>query len=103
MLTKDAAINLSKEFIEDLRKMGYSPRQAYLFGSYANGTAHEYSDIDLAVWDDKFTGCLSIDWDPIKYLLVNYTLLEPHTYNSGDNEESNPFIAIVKQKGIQIL
>ena len=103
MLTQQAAINLSNEFLKDLRDIGYTPSQAYLFGSYANGQTHEYSDIDIAVWDDKFTGCLSVDWEQIKYLLVRYTLLEPHTYNTNDNESNNPFIEIIKRKGIRIL
>jgi len=103
MLTQQAAINISNDFLNDLRNMGYAPSQAYLFGSYASGSPHEYSDIDIAVWDDKFTGCLSIDWEAIKYLLVRYTLLEPHTYNSKDSEENNPFIELIKRKGIRIL
>jgi predicted nucleotidyltransferase len=103
MLTQQAAIKLSREFLQDLRNVGYAPKQAYLFGSYAKGTPHEYSDVDIAVWDDKFTGCLSIDWDPIKYVLIRYTLLEPHTYNSNETEANNPFIELIKRNGIKIL
>jgi len=103
MFTQKSAIEFSKNFLDDLKKMGYSPTQAYLFGSYANGIPNEYSDIDIAVWDEKFTGCLSVDWEAIKYLLIRYTYLEPHTYSNLDSEDNNPFIGIIKQKGIRIM
>ena len=103
MFTQESAIELSKKFLGDLKTMGYSPSQAYLFGSYATGNPHEYSDIDLAVWDEKFTGCLSVDWETIKYLLIRYTYLEPHTYSSSDTEDNNPFISIIKHQGIRLI
>ena len=103
MFTQKSAIELSMKFLVELKDIGYAPTQAYLFGSYANGFPNEYSDIDIAIWDEKFTGCLSIDWEPIKYLLVRYTYLEPHTYPNNDTEEDNPFISIIKQNGIRIM
>jgi DNA polymerase sigma len=103
MFTQQTAIELSKSFINELQTLGYAPSQAYLFGSYAHGTPNAYSDIDIAIWDDKFTGCLSIDWDAIKYLLIRYTAIEPHTYSTADTEENNPFIGVIKRDGIRIL
>ena len=103
MYTKQSAIELSLAFLQDLKNAGYNPRQAYLFGSYAKGTQLELSDIDIAVWDDKFTGCLPIDWQPIKKILFEYTYLEPHTYHSSHDENYNPFIEVIKKQGIQIL
>ncbi|MDR1193903.1 MAG: nucleotidyltransferase domain-containing protein, partial [Peptococcaceae bacterium] len=34
----------------------FSPSSIMLFGSYANGNAHDESDIDVAVIFDGFTG-----------------------------------------------
>jgi len=33
-----------------------APKKVILFGSYTNGTAHEWSDIDIAVVFDTFQG-----------------------------------------------
>jgi predicted nucleotidyltransferase len=47
-LSKDEVIKIAKEFIERLRQT-HDVRQAYLFGSFAKGTAKDYSDVDLAI------------------------------------------------------
>ncbi|MCX6250313.1 MAG: nucleotidyltransferase domain-containing protein [Bacteroidetes bacterium] len=102
MVTKQIAIRTSGQFINELRQLGYNPQKAYLFGSIANGMIHEDSDIDLALWDDKFSGSLVIDYEPIKKILVKYTLLELHTFNTLDDETSNPFIAEILIRGFPI-
>jgi predicted nucleotidyltransferase len=47
-LSKDEVIELAKGFLDQARKK-HDVQQAYLFGSFAKGTAKEYSDIDIAV------------------------------------------------------
>jgi predicted nucleotidyltransferase len=47
-LPKDQVIEIAKGFLETLRKT-HDVRQAYLFGSYAKGSARDYSDVDLAI------------------------------------------------------
>lgn len=47
-LSKDEVIKMAKEFLELLRQ-NHNVRQAYLFGSFAKGTAKDYSDVDIAV------------------------------------------------------
>lgn len=37
------------QFIRDLKKAGISVSKAYIFGSYAKGTADENSDIDICI------------------------------------------------------
>src|SRR3990167_2761683 len=41
--------SIVKNYLAYIKKEGYQVEQAYLFGSYANGNAHEYSDIDVAL------------------------------------------------------
>ena len=55
MITDVQIQNLVNEIAE-----GYQPEKIYLFGSYANGTANEDSDIDLFIvketdkrWNDR--------------------------------------------------
>ena len=102
MLTRDTAINLANNFINDLKSIGYNPYPVYMFGSMVNGNIHEYSDIDLAVWDSKFTGAMHLDYDTLKQLLVKHQNIELHPYNTSDTEDTNPFIAVIKKTGIQL-
>ena len=47
-LSKDEVIRMAKEFLDQVRRK-YDVRDAYLFGSFAQGTAADYSDVDLAI------------------------------------------------------
>lgn len=48
-MSKGQIKKIVKEFAELLRKNRIKFKEIYLFGSYATGKAHEYSDIDIAV------------------------------------------------------
>ena len=47
-LSKDEVMSLVKRFLVQCAKK-HDVKGAYLFGSFAKGTAGEYSDIDLAI------------------------------------------------------
>jgi hypothetical protein len=61
--------------------IGYQPTQAVLY---------------------RFSGCLTIDYEPIKRILTRFPLIELHTFASNDDENSNPFIAEIKKTGLLI-
>lgn len=102
MVTRSSAIKQIRQLVAALVERGYHPSAAYLFGSVAKGTAHEYSDIDLALWDKQFTGSLIIDYEPIKRILTRFPRLELHTFPAGEDESDNPFIGEIKKHGILI-
>jgi predicted nucleotidyltransferase len=102
MLSTTIAIDTAKYFLKDLEKLGYSPSKAILFGSMAKGTMHEYSDIDLAVWDEKFLGSITFDSQPIIKLLVKYKDIELHPFNIKTTPKENPFVSIIEKEGIAI-
>ena len=52
----DTARSIIERFLAELTKNGIIVEQAVLFGSYAQGTFNEWSDIDLAVVSSKFEG-----------------------------------------------
>jgi len=89
------------QFIEELANAGYSPDEVFLFGSYAKGKPNKYSDIDVAVWDKKFSGCLPLDIENIKSIVSKYSAIELHTFNSDDKD--SPFIREIKTNGIRII
>ena len=47
-LSKDEVIKLANRFLESVR-LRHDVRAAYLFGSFAQGTEQDYSDVDLAI------------------------------------------------------
>lgn len=76
----------------------------YLFGSYVNGTAREYSDIDLAIVSDVFEGSRFFDKKKLnKYLLKSSVDLEIHPYRTEDFTEDDPFVKEIIKTGIKIL
>jgi predicted nucleotidyltransferase len=76
----------------------------YLFGSYANGTAKEYSDVDLAVVSDKFEGSRFFDKQKLnKYILKTSIDLEIHPYKTEDFTEDDPFVKEIIQTGLKIV
>lgn len=101
MLDQTAAIGMIHRFVRELTQVGYMPDEVYLFGSYASGSQDNFSDIDVAVWDRKFSGCLPFDIENIKSILSRYSIIELHTCNS--NDEDNPYIPEIKTKGIRII
>lgn len=103
MFTRKSLKIIIQEFILELRSKGYNPSKVVLFGSYAKGSPHEHSDIDLAIWDEKFTGCIPLDIESLLKMKVKFpTLLELHTYHSTETVESDPFIGEIEKHGILI-
>lgn len=102
MVTRTIALNQIAKLLEALSGLGYHPTQAYLFGSLASGQQHEHSDIDLALWDERFSGCLTIDYEPIKHVLTRFPLIELHTFASSDDETTNPWTKEIIKKGMPI-
>lgn len=102
MVTKAIAIEQINELLSLLIAKGYHPTKAYLFGPVAKGTQREHSDIDLALWDTRFTGSLTIDYEPIKRILTHFPLIELHTFAPDEDESTNPFIAEITASGIPL-
>ncbi|MCE2896325.1 MAG: nucleotidyltransferase domain-containing protein [Flammeovirgaceae bacterium] len=102
MFTIRIAKQIVRKLIEDLRENGFDPTRAILFGSVAKGKAHPLSDIDVAIWDEKFTGCRPIDIEAIVKILHSYPRVEVHTYSAKEKGEDNPFIKEIEKRGIEI-
>ena len=46
---------------------------------------------------DRFFGCLTIDYEPIKHLLTKFPLIELHTFAASDDEST---ICCVKNQAV---
>lgn len=90
-----------ERYIKEISKH-YNIQEVYLFGSYANGTNHKDSDIDVAI-------IINSDNNPFD-LLVELLMLtqnidlriEPHPIKVKDFEEGNPFVQEIINTGIKV-
>jgi uncharacterized protein len=92
-----------KEYIKLLEKNNFPIKTAYLFGSYANGTSNEWSDIDVLLVSDSFEGIRFFDKEKIRKLTLSYNSdISPLPYNTKDFDLSNLFIKEIVNSGIRI-
>jgi predicted nucleotidyltransferase len=105
MLTRNAAIETVCNYARDIEAHGVRLRKVILYGSFAKGTQHEWSDIDVALVADNFTGWYLDDKKLFPYVGIKkpYIRIEAHTYPTDYFNEGDPFIDEIKKEGIVIL
>ena len=97
MLDKGAARKIAKQYTDRVRTE-YSPKQVILFGSYVNGSPHEYSDIDIAVVFEE-TGDEFLDtWAHLVKLRRGVSFdIEPHMLDENCNRSG--FLDHIRKTG----
>jgi len=105
MLTQNDAIEIVRNYAHDIESLGVNLRSVFLYGSFAKGTQHEWSDIDVALVADEFTGFTFNDSDLFPYVGIKkpYIRIETKTYQTDYFQESDPFIEEIIQTGIKII
>jgi len=105
MLTQNNAIKVVKEFVRAIEAEGISLNKAILFGSYARNCQHEWSDIDLALVSDGFSGFGYDDKRQIAKINCRkpFSLIQATTFSTLDFEIGDPFVEEIKKTGIVIL
>lgn len=94
-LINDLIIYLEKNQIHIL--------EAFLFGSYANGTFNEFSDIDLALISEDFEGIRFNDNMKLMRSILNISSdFETHPFRPKDFTPENPFVEEILKKGIRV-
>lgn len=96
-------INNAKKFISLVSSNGIHIEKAMLFGSYAKGMAHQWSDIDIALVSNDFTGIGFYDRQRINpYLIKIDSRIEPHPFRPEDFNNENPFVEEILKQGLAI-
>jgi len=97
------AIKIVKRYIRELRKNGIRVTRAYLYGSYAYGKPHRYSDIDVVVVSPQFTGVRFMDSFEIAQFRRNIDLrISPLAYHPRDFKMDYIIPHEAMTKGIRI-
>ena len=101
MLDKAKARQIAHEYSEKVCR-ALSPKSVILFGSYVNGTPHEYSDIDIAVVFENYQG----DWFETAVLLQRLRRniddnsgggIEPHLLD--ETKDRSGFLSHIRKTG----
>ena len=78
-------------------------KKAFLFGSYANGSQHVDSDIDIAIIIGKMDDFFSIQMELMRLRRTIDLRIEPHPIWEGDFNNQNPFAYEIQNTGIELM
>jgi len=105
MLTRNAAIKVVRRYARDVQQRGVRLRSVILYGSFAKGTQHEWSDIDVALVADEFTGFTFNDKRLFPYVGIKkpYVRIEAKTYPTEYFKEGDPLVEEIIRTGVRIM
>ena len=96
--------NTLDRYLQALERGNIPIQQAILFGSYARGNSHEWSDIDIALVSDIFAGNRMDDKDKIRAITLSVSSeLEVIAFAPQDFTPQNPFVKEILKTGIQLV
>jgi len=97
MYGKDEVRQIAHKFV-DIVRQEYDPLRMVLFGSYVNGTPHEYSDIDIAVVFNDYKGDWLRTWSDLFGMTMQVALdIEPHMMDAM--HDSSGFLEHIMETG----
>lgn len=90
-------------YLIELEKNHFPVKRAVVFGSYAEGRADEWSDIDIALVSDVFEGDRFNDRDKIRKITLSVSSdLSPLPFRPEDFVPDNPLVQEILEKGVTI-
>ncbi len=101
-MDKSDAIKIAKRYIDTISKK-YQIENAILFGSFATGTNHDDSDIDLAIIFKKLDDIVEMQVELMYLRSDDDLLIEPHPFTISDFNLTNPIVAEIRKNGIELI
>jgi len=103
-MDKIDALRISQGYLAKVLKSDVQFSEAWLFGSFAKGRQHEYSDIDIAiVLKDNVIHTFETD---VKLMLMrssgDETLIEPHAFTKEEFDNRVPIVDQITRHGERI-
>ncbi len=100
-MDKGEALKIAKRYVSKLMQK-YNIERAYLYGSFAKGTNHKNSDIDLAIVLNSISDIIDVQIDLMQMRTDEDLLIEPHPFRKEDFNINNPVVAEILNNGIEI-
>ena len=100
-MDKAEALKIATQYIDTLSSK-YVILQAFIFGSFAKGTNHADSDIDIAIVVKNVADIIDTQIDMMKIRRKVDLRIEPHPFLSKDFNKDNPVVSEILKSGIQI-
>jgi predicted nucleotidyltransferase len=102
MVTQQAAISTAHEFVKECQAIGLTFNKVLLFGSYAKGSMHEGSDIDLLLISKKFTDDVFANLRQYANVNIRFPQVETHPYSYQQFMEGDEFLQQIIKEGVEI-
>lgn len=91
-------------YLAALKENAIPIKEAVLFGSYATGKYQSWSDIDIALVSDIFSGNRITDKDKIRPITLSISSeLEILPFAPHDFTPSNPFAKEIMSTGVKLI
>ena len=95
-------MDAARKYVDEVQKH-FNVDAMFLFGSFAKGTQHDGSDIDIAVVSPDIKNTFYDDLELMRLRRKIDVRIEPHSIHSDDfRKKENPFINEVINTGIRL-
>ena len=95
------AVDIAEQYASVI-KTNFDCKQIFLFGSYAKGTHHEESDIDIAVILKEFENPMEIQLELMRLRRKIDGRIAPHPFREKDFNITNPVVNEILKHGQRI-
>ena len=100
-MDKSEVIKIAIKYTDSIRTK-YRIENVILFGSYAKGTNHADSDIDLAIIFKSIDDIIDMQIELMKMRTDDDLMIEPHPFSLSDFQPLNPVVSEILKTGIEI-
>ena len=100
-MDKREALRIANQYIDTISNK-YFILQAFMFGSFAKGTNHRDSDIDIALVVENVSDIIDVQIDMMKIRRKVDLRIEPHPFTVSDFNKENPVVDEILKSGVPI-
>jgi len=101
-MDQNAAFEIVNKYLQKIKSENISIEGAYIFGSYARGTFHKDSDIDLALVFTDLHDRIFLQTELLKLGRDFNYIIEPHPIDKTDFNHSHPLAHEILGSGIKV-
>jgi predicted nucleotidyltransferase len=100
-MDKRQALKIAEKYVDAIC-LKYDVRRAIMFGSFAKGTFHRDSDIDVAIVIKDVDDIIDTQIDLMKLRRGIDNRIEPHPFIFADFNRANPVVNEILKSGVEI-